>query len=82
MSDNIKSLRSSKVRAIKSTHSSADKTGNVKMVKKWAFLNLHLIFYMGRKTAGVAPTDPGYHLRWSGGLSSNLSALGQRESCC
>lgn len=59
MSDSIKTLCSSKVSPIKSTHGSADRTANVKMVKKWAFLNLPLIFYVGRQTAGAVLTDPG-----------------------
>lgn len=61
MSDNIKTLCSSKVSPIKSTHSSADKTANVKMVKKWALLNLPPVFYLGRQMAGAVLTSPWYH---------------------
>lgn len=46
MSDNIKTCCSSKVSLIKSTHISADKTANVKMVKKQTFLSIALIFYV------------------------------------
>ncbi len=65
---------------MKSTHSSADKPANVKMVKKRTVLNLTLIFYMGKQTAGAVLTDPGYHGRWSDSLSNNLSPLEKKES--
>lgn len=75
MSDNIETLCSSKVSPIKSTHSSADKPANVKMVKKHTFLNLTLIFYVEIQTVSAVLTDPGYHGRWSDSLSSITSRV-------
>lgn len=52
MSGNIKSPCSSKVSPIKSTYSSADKTANVKMVKKRPSPNAPLIFLRGEANSG------------------------------
>lgn len=46
MSDNIKSLCSSKVSSIKSTRGSAYKTANVKMAKKKSFFSLNTPLYL------------------------------------
>lgn len=71
---------SSKVSPIKSTCSSADKTANDKVVKKYAFLIGPLIFYLGKQTVDAVLTGPLYHGSWSESLSSNLSPLEQKES--
>lgn len=59
MSDNRNTLCSSKVRAIRSTPSSAEKTANVKMVKKPPLLSTyHLSDYQGRPAADKVLTGP------------------------
>lgn len=75
MSDNIKTCCSSKVSLIKSTHISADKTANVKMVKKQTFLSIALILYVEWWTEDALLIDAGHYGIWGLCLYSILSPL-------
>lgn len=75
MSDNIKTCCSSKVSLIKSTHISADKTANVKMVKKQTFLSIALILYAEWWTEDALLIDAGHYGIWGLCLYSILSPL-------